>query len=94
MILTEKALSEEQKKAYADHLVTLDETGFVAEAAKQILDAGYSRTHCASDDRCTLCYNEAKRRDAIYLYQQGYNKAARDAGIAVDQVDIEKALKP
>ncbi len=94
MILTEKALSEEQKTAYADHLVTLDEAGLVAEAAKQILDAGYSRTHCASDDRCTLCYNEAKRRDAMYLYQRGYNKASREAGVAVDQADIEKALKP
>lgn len=94
MILTENALSDEQKAVYADLLVTLDEAQFVAETAKQILDAGYSRTHCASDDRCTLCYNEAKRRDAMYLYQRGYNKASRDAGIAVDQVDIEKARKP
>lgn len=94
MILTETALSEEQKTAYAAHLITLDEAAFVAETAKQILDAGYSRTHCASDDRCTLCYNEAKRRDAMYLYQRGYNKASRDAGVEVDHADIEKARKP
>ena len=94
MILTEQALSNEQKAAYTARLMEMDEATFVAETAKQILDAGYSRTHCASDDRCTLCYNEAKRRDAMYLYQQGYNKAARDAGIDVDKADIEKARKP
>lgn len=93
-ILTEPLLDEGQLTDYAGQLEILKDDDFVAEVAKQILDAGYSPRVTVADQKAGIGYTEAQRREKPWLYVRAYNSAASSAGVELDRTDVEKAREP
>lgn len=92
--MSKTLLTDGEIADYAGQVALLDETDLVDETRRQIHDAGYETRHSPSDQRCTVCYQEAVRRGKVHLYQRGYNTAALDVGMSVSFEDLDKARAP
>lgn len=88
------SMTDTAKAEYASKLVQMDSKTLVREIATEVLAAGYERIPGLRDQRCSLLYAECKRREAAYLYQRGYNIAARDAGVDVSDNALARARTP
>lgn len=85
-LLTDASIAE-----YAIEVQAMDNDAFVAEAAEQILSAGYHSKMSVADQKARVCYHDAGRRNAPHLYARAYNRAAGNAGVVLDASDFEQA---
>lgn len=93
--LKPRLLDDGEQTDYAAQIEALKDDDLVEEIRNQVYEAGFSpRVQTHHDQRCTLLYHEAVRREKTWIYCRGHNKAVLDAGGEVDESDRQKAREP
>lgn len=87
-------LTEAEIAEYAAKVAAMTDNDLVTETSSQIYKAGFDRLYGKADQRVSVCFEDADRRDKAWLYARAYNRAARDLGIPLDQGDLERARIP
>lgn len=84
-------MNDDEKQFYADKLTRMNDEDFVDEIASVALEASHEINHSRYDQQIQLCFTEASRREAMHLYQRGYNRHLAQTGQDVDPAEIAAA---
>jgi hypothetical protein len=90
-MFTNHLLSAPELAFYANKLLGLSDDEFVSEVEDVVENASHYERHSSYDQKAQACYTEAVRRDAVHLYNRGYNKYRAGAGLTVTAQDLEGA---
>lgn len=97
MTLDRIAGEREQKlTAYRAKLAAMDDAAFVEEVERAVWLSAYASNNGRSiyHAECDATYDEAKRREKLWLYQRGWNAAYRSCGYEPSESDLEAARSP
>lgn len=66
------------RQAFADKLAAMDDETFMREAASEIYMSAFANNNPRSDFhwRADACYDEARRRDDVSLYERAWKSAS------------------
>lgn len=86
----------ETKEEYIARIEAMTDDQFVHEAELKVWLSAFASNNSRAPAhwQCDLCYDEARRREKPWLYQQGWNQACLSAGHQPSQGDIEAAKEP
>ncbi|WP_247997028.1 hypothetical protein [Brucella tritici] len=82
-----------ERNDYVGKLSRLSDAELVEETEQKVWLSGFAANNprSAYHWQCDACYDEAKRRGKMWLYQQGWNKAYVSAGHELSESDIDAA---
>lgn len=82
-----------ERNDYVGKLTRLSDAELVEETEQKVWLSGFAANNprSAYHWQCDACYDEAKRRGKMWLYQRGWNKAYVSAGHELSQSDIDAA---
>jgi hypothetical protein len=78
---------------YRKKLAGMTDDDLLNEVESKVWLSGYAANNPRSEyhGQCDATYDEAKRREKVWLYQRGWNAAFRSAGHTPTERDIEAA---
>lgn len=85
-----------EKSEYASSLAAMDEKALVEETEMKCWLSAYATNNprSAYHWQTDACYDEAKSRGKLWLYQRGWNAAYRSAGYEVSESNLKAAQEP
>lgn len=74
----------------------MSEDEYLREAESQIWLSAFASNNprAPAHDECDRAYDEAKRRDAMWLYRRAWNRAYQSCGYTISDEDRRAAMKP